>query len=62
MRTPLSACCKTPSSAPCAEVDGCIKGIVSEFRIAGLMGLIRELGSDLGDVPGVSGKTLLEKA
>ena len=40
MRTPLSACCKTrspPSLASCAEVDGCIEGIVSVFRIAGLM-------------------------
>ena len=32
MRIPLSACCK---NSPCAEVDGCEKGVVSVFRIVG---------------------------
>lgn len=48
MRAPLSSCCKNPRSPPCAEVDasGCIKGIVTVFRIAGLMRLVRAPGGD----------------
>ena len=36
MRIPLSECCKS------AVVDGCNTGIVSLFRIADLMGSIRD--------------------
>ena len=39
MRIPLSACCK---NSPCAEVDGCERGVVSVFRIADLMGSFRD--------------------
>ena len=59
--TPLSACCKNRRSLPCAEVDGCIKGI---SRIAGLMGLIPAtiIGGDVGlDEPGASAVSLLRE-
>ena len=39
MRIPLSECCK---NSFCAVVDGCNTGIVSLFRIADLMGSIRD--------------------
>ena len=39
MRIPLSACCK---NSPCAEVDGCERGVVSVFRIVDLMGSFRD--------------------